>query len=85
MRITVTLILGALFAGGTAYAAEQRPFEKLDANSDGKLTEAEFLRGIKDENLERMRRIFDNRDKDSDGYLTLEEFTVPGKKERDTK
>jgi len=79
----VILILAALFIGFAANAGEQRPFDKLDVDGDGKLSEDEFLRTIKSENYEKMSKVFENRDKDGDGFLTIEEYAVPAKKKTD--
>jgi Ca2+-binding EF-hand superfamily protein len=74
-------ILISLFVAGAVYA--QRPFEKLDANNDGKLSQEEFLHNIKPEKTEGMSKTFANRDQDGDGFLTLKEYTVPDKKKTD--
>lgn len=70
--------LTAILLAGSAYA--QRPFEKLDADNDGKLSQQEFLHNIKPEKVEGMTKTFQNRDEDGDGYLTLDEYTVKSKK-----
>jgi hypothetical protein len=77
------LLLATLFIGIAANAGEQRPFDKLDVDGDGKLSEEEFLRTVKSENHEKMGKVFQNRDKDGDGYLTLDEYTIPAKKKSD--
>ena len=79
MKIAL-LLISTLFLSMAADAGEQRPFGKLDGDGDGKLSKQEFLRTIKEENHERMGKVFDNRDKDDDGYLTLDEYTLKSKK-----
>lgn len=53
-------------------------FKKKDANSDGKVSKEEFLKGQKD--AAKAETQFGKKDKDSDGNLTLEEFKAGGKK-----
>ena len=53
-------------------------FKKKDANSDGKVSKEEFLKGSKD--AAKSETQFGKKDKDSDGNLTLEEFKAGGKK-----
>ena len=54
----------------------------IDANSDGKLSKEEFLKGAKEENKAKMETGFAAKDKDKDGNLTLEEFKAGGKKKK---
>jgi Ca2+-binding EF-hand superfamily protein len=82
MKKAVLLVVALSFYGA-ANAGEQRPFDKLDVDGDGKLSKEEFLRTVKSENHEKMGKVFDNRDKDDDGFLTLDEYTIPAKKKSD--
>jgi len=56
----------------------KRSFEEVDTNQDGKVSLAEFVVGVKNE--ERATKHFNRKDKDQDGSLTEEEFTAKGKK-----
>ena len=53
-------------------------FKKKDANTDGKVSKEEFLKGQKD--AAKAETQFTKKDKDKDGNLTLEEFKTAGKK-----
>lgn len=55
-------------------------FKKKDANSDGKVSKEEFLKGAKD--AAKAETQFAARDKDKDGNLTLEEFKAGGGKKK---
>lgn len=55
-------------------------FAKMDADKDGKLTEAEFVGKKKDDAAAKAIQAFKKLDKDSDGKVTLEEFKARGKK-----
>ena len=55
-------------------------FKKKDANSDGKVSKEEFLKGAKD--AAKSETQFAARDKDKDGNLTLEEFKAGGGKKK---
>lgn len=56
-------------------------FKKKDANSDGKISKEEFLKGSKD--AAKSETQFSARDKDKDGSLSKEEFiTAPKKKKK---
>ena len=56
-------------------------FAKKDANSDGKVSKEEFLKGSKD--AAKSEKQFAAKDKDKDGNLTKEEFTAVGGKKKD--
>lgn len=56
-------------------------FNKLDANSDGKLSFEEF-KGTRDE--ERARKAFDRNDKNKDGSLSADEFNAIPKPNSET-
>ncbi len=49
-------------------------FEKLDTDSDKRLSEAEFLAPVSETNQTRMKRDFHLFDLDHDGFVTYEEF-----------
>lgn len=55
-------------------------FKRKDANSDGKLSKEEFLKGSKD--AAKSEKQFSTKDKDKDGSLTLEEFKAVGGKKK---
>ena len=55
-------------------------FKKKDANSDGKVSKEEFLKGSKD--AAKSETQFAAKDKDKDGSLTIEEFKAGGKKKK---
>ena len=61
-----------------AKADPEASFKKKDANSDGKVSKEEFLKGQKD--AAKSETQFTKKDKDSDGNLTLEEYKATGKK-----
>lgn len=75
---------------GQAAAEDKKPekkkpeaeevFKKMDKNSDGKLSEEEFIGKKKDKALERAKAQFKKLDKDGDGSCSLEEFKARGKK-----
>jgi Ca2+-binding EF-hand superfamily protein len=91
MRKFFALLTLAAVALGAAssYAADkadkpkadpEAAFKKLDANSDGSLTEAELV-GKKDgDKATKAKELFAKLDKDKDGKVTLEEFKARGKK-----
>jgi hypothetical protein len=54
-------------------------FQKLDANSDSKVSFEEF-KGKRDET--KARKLFDRKDADKDGNLSLEEFKAELKKKK---
>ena len=55
-------------------------FKKKDANSDGKVSKEEYLKGSKD--AAKSETQFAAKDKDKDGNLTMEEFTAKGGKKK---
>ena len=59
--------------------AEQ--FKKLDANSDGKVSEAEFVGKKTGEKADKAKAAFAKKDKNGDGSLTMEEFAPKKKKD----
>ena len=59
-----------------AKADPEAMFKKKDANSDGKVSKEEFLKGSKD--AAKSETQFTAKDKDKDGNLTLEEFSAKG-------
>ena len=58
-------------------------FAKKDANSDGKVSKEEFLKGQKD--ATKAEEAFAKKDKDKDGSLSKEEFTAAGGKKKKDK
>lgn len=91
MKTLLTFFL-ILAAGATSVQAQDKPaggkktpeenFKKLDANSDGSLTMAEFKAGPKaPKDATKAEQKFKKRDQNGDGSVTLEEWkaTVPGK------
>ncbi len=52
--------------------APKRTFEQVDADKDGKVSQAEFTAGAKKEAKAKAR--FKKKDKDADGVLSKEEF-----------
>jgi Ca2+-binding EF-hand superfamily protein len=58
-------------------------FAKKDANSDGKVSKEEFLKGAKD--AAKAEAAFAAKDKDKDGSLSKEEFTAAGGKKKKDK
>jgi hypothetical protein len=51
-------------------------FKKLDANSDGSITEAEFVGKKEGDKAAKAKEVFAKRDTNKDGKITLEEFTA---------
>ena len=91
MKVT-SILFALLVAASFSFAADEakkkegdKPkvdpaaaFAKADANSDGKVSKEEFLKGAKD--AAKKETQFAAKDKDKDGSLTKEEFTASGKK-----
>lgn len=85
-------VLSALALGvaAPAFAADKKAdkpkpspeeaFKKLDKDSDGSVTEAEFLGKREGEKLEAGKKLFAAKDANKDGKLSLEEFTTKIKK-----
>lgn len=63
--ISLAVLVIAVAAGPAAAQPEQRPFDRLDRNSDGKLTRDELPPGL--------RNAFDRIDADGDGFIAREE------------
>ena len=91
MKAIITLfavlsIASISFGADAAKKAEKKPvdmeaqFKKKDANSDGKVSKEEFLKGAKD--AAKSETQFTAKDKDKDGNLTKEEFTAKGGKKK---
>jgi len=57
----------------------EEQFKKVDANSDGKVSKAEFVGKKKDDKLTKAEELFKKKDKNKDDSLDLEEFKSGGK------
>lgn len=78
--VAVSCGAASTFAADKPKADPEAAFKKMDANSDGSLTEAEFV-GKKDgDKAAKAKELFAKLDKDKDGKVTLEEFKARGKK-----
>lgn len=82
--IAVTLGAASAFAAdkpkGDKKADPEAAFKKLDKDSNGSLTEAEFLGKREGDAAAKGKELFARLDKDKDGKVTLEEFKTRGKK-----
>ncbi len=78
--------LVVLACSTSAYAANQKYFDKLDANGDQTLNKAEFTAGLQkyfvkkditdpEEQKKKATNGFSKRDANGDGKLTFEEFS----------
>jgi len=98
--LTAVLTLAFVFsiAGFAAAADKKKPdgakkpsaeeiFKKKDADSDGKLSVAEFKGKLEGDKAAKAEERFKKIDKNSDGSLSLEEFTAAftPKKKKDAK
>ncbi|MCA9204838.1 MAG: hypothetical protein KDA59_17410 [Planctomycetales bacterium] len=86
-----TMLFGSAM---TARAADEKKkpdpeatFKRMDKDSDGKLTEAEFIGKRTGEKADMAKKAFARKDANKDGSLTLEEFkaTPKPKKKKDDK
>ena len=99
-RVLTWICLFGFLAGlvGSAAAQEKKPekkkpdreaaFKKMDKDSDGKLTIAEFKANKKGKALENADKAFARLDKNKDSSVSLEEFKTPAapkKKKKDGK
>ncbi|HYF37820.1 MAG TPA: EF-hand domain-containing protein [Prosthecobacter sp.] len=94
MKLITTILATLAFASLATYAADEakgggaekkkmdpaQAFAKKDANSDGKLSKEEFMKGQKDE--AKAEKSFGARDKDGDGSISKEEFMAAPKKKK---
>jgi len=68
--------------GGGGKDKKERPpkreFSEVDADSDGKVSLAEFIDGAPD--AEKATARFEKKDQDADGFLSEEEYNTKGKK-----
>jgi hypothetical protein len=79
------ILTTAIFATGIGYTIEahagpsaqfeERVFSKLDANSDKKLTESEFVGEKAGKAATKAKKQFQVRDKNGDKSLTLKEYS----------
>lgn len=81
--------LALLFALSAPILAEDKPkptpeetFKKLDKDSDGKVSLAEYKGKKEGEKAEKAEARFKKLDKDNDGSLTLEEFKAGATKKK---
>lgn len=86
------LIVSAVVAGFAApsQAADKKAdkpkvspeevFKKLDKDSDGSVSEAEFVGKKEGEKADAAKKVFAAKDANKDGKLSLEEFTAKVKK-----
>ncbi len=90
-KLILSLSLASFLAAPAL--AEEKPkkpvdldaaFKKMDKDSDGKLTEAEFLGKREGEQAEMGKKQFARLDKNKDGSLTLEEFKARPMKPKTT-
>jgi hypothetical protein len=94
MRKLFSLLTVAAIALGVAapsFAADKKAdkpkadpaeaFKKMDKDSDGSLTEAEFVGNKTGEQADKAKTAFGRRDKNKDGKLSLEEY-APKKKDK---
>ncbi len=93
-NILVAAVIGALALPLASFAAEGKkgkggdPFAKADTNSDGSVSEAEFIAAAAGKGKEdALKKRFAAMDKNSDGKLSKEEFAAGrqggGKKKKD--
>lgn len=86
--LTVAALVAGFAAPAFAYpdkADKPKPtpeeqFKRLDANSDGSITEAEFVGKKEGEKATKAKEAFAKRDTNKDGKITLEEYTAGAKK-----
>lgn len=75
------LAFGVVVPGMAADDAKaEAAFKKMDKNSDGKVSEEEFVGKRTGEKADKAKSQFKKLDKDSDGSLSLEEFKAAKKK-----
>lgn len=92
MKRIVFALATAVLAGSTvAQAADEKPkkkpdpekaFARMDKDSDGKLTLAEFVGKREGEQKDKAEKAFARKDKDKDGSLTKEEFLAKPEKKK---
>lgn len=93
MRACVTLCAaGLFFLGGLSITLAEEPkvttpeekfFNSLDKDKDGKLSKEEFIANSKDKPVQKARQeaLFIRCDKDKDGFVTFDEYkAVIGKR-----
>ncbi len=85
--LTVLTVVFGLTAVSQAADAADKPkrdpeaaFKMRDKDSDGNLTEAEFVGKMEGEKATKAKELFAKLDKDKDSKVTLEEFKARGKK-----
>jgi Ca2+-binding EF-hand superfamily protein len=72
-----SILLTSVVSAKDKEKAPKKTFEEVDTDKDGKVSEAEFVVGAKNE--EKAKAHFKKKDKDADGFLSKEEFAKKGK------
>ena len=68
------------FAADKPKPTPEERFKKLDKDSDGAISETEYLGKLEGEAATKAKERFKKVDKNSDGKLSLEEYSAVGKK-----
>ncbi len=80
MKLSALMVVAVLGAGiaAPALAQQQFPdFDTMDANHDGRVTRAEFMASLNDDQKSLGERVFAARDLNKDGVLTRDEVNPP--------
>lgn len=87
-KLLSACVIAALFVGVSSVSAQDKPkkaedrFKAMDKNSDGKLSEEEYVGDAKDDKAEKAKTRFARMDTNNDKSLSLEEY-VAGSKKKD--